>query len=312
MNDVFTELRKRGYQARAVSIQHLPTLQDDVKERYKQGLFDNEFYETRLAWFNFASPKDFAASSLIVMAVPRPQTQATFKWKGESYPLIVPPTYTAYDEITKATAGLLSELLERKGYRTAGTRLPLKLLAVRSGLSQYGRNNITYVSGMGSFLQLVAVYSDLPCRNDTWQELAMMKACEKCHLCREACPSGAISSDRFLLRAERCIVYRNEKPGNVPFPDWMKSSWHNCLIGCMLCQRACPMDRKFLNWVEDKQEFSEEETTLILEGAKLHELPNVIVTKLKNLSLAEDIDRLPRNLAAFFEGKLDNRSSKKG
>jgi epoxyqueuosine reductase len=312
MDDVFTELRKRGYQARAVPIQHLPALQDDIKERYRQGLFDNEFYETRLAWFNFAPPKDFAAGSLIVVAVPRPQTQATFKWKGESYPLIVPPTYTSYDEITKATAALLSELLERKGYRTAGTALPLKLLAVRSGLSQYGRNNITYVPRMGSFLQLVAVYSDLPCRNDTWQEVAMMKACEKCHLCREACPSGAISSDRFLLRAERCIVYRNEMPGNVPFPDWMKSSWHNCLIGCMLCQRACPMDRKFLNWVEDRQEFSEEETTLILERTKLDELPEITVTKLKNLSLAEDIDRLPRNLAAFFEGKFNNRSSRIG
>lgn len=301
MDEVFAELRKRGYQARVVSIRHLPSLQDGIEERRRQGLLDSDFYKDRLTWFKFAPPDDFAAASLIVVAVPRPQSQAIFKWKGGSLPLILPPTYAAYDETTKTIGDLLSELLGRKGYRAVPTALPLKALAVRSGLASYGRNNISYVSGMGSFLQLVAVYSSMPCHSDTWREPAMMKACEKCMLCREACPTGAIPSDRFLLRAERCIVYHNEKPGSVPFPDWMKPSWHNCIMGCMYCQKACPIDQKFLDWIVEKEEFSEAETTLLLEGARPDELPQATVNKLEHLSLAGDIDRFPRNLRVFYE-----------
>jgi epoxyqueuosine reductase len=305
IDEVFAQLKKRGYQGRAVSINHLPSLRDEIEERQRKGLLDKDFYKERLGWFKYVPPDDFAASSLIIVAVPRPQTQAIFKWKGGSLPLILPPTYTAYEETTKAISDLLLQLLGRKNYRVARTALPLKALAVRSCLAQYGRNNISYVPGMGSFLQLVAVYSDIPCANDTWKEPAMMKACEKCQRCREACPTGAIPSDRFLLRAERCIVYHNEKPGSVPFPDWMKPSWHNCIEGCMHCQRACPVDRKLLDWIEDKEEFSETETKLFLAGAKLEELPDTTVKKLEHLGLAEDVDRFPRNLGVFYERGSD-------
>jgi epoxyqueuosine reductase len=301
INEVFAQLKKRGYQARAVPIRHLPSLQDEIEEWHKQGLLDKDFYRERLTWFKFLPPDDFAATSLIIVAVPRPQTQAIFKWKGKSLPLILPPTYTADDETTKAVGKLISEMLTVRRYRTAATALPLKTLAAHSGLSKYGRNNVAYVPGMGSFLQLVAVYSDVPCRNDAWQEPAMMKACEKCHLCREACPTGAIPSDRFLLRAERCIVFHNERPGSVPFPDWMKPSWHNCIIGCMHCQRACPVDRKLMNWIEDKEEFSEAETGLFLAGAKLEELQNSTVKKLRHLGLTDYVDMFPRNLGVFYE-----------
>jgi epoxyqueuosine reductase len=301
VGEIFADLRKRGYQARVVSIRHLPMVQNAIEERLTQGLLDKEFYKDRLAWFKFTPPEGFAANSLIVVAVPRPQTQAIFKWKGRSLPLILPPTYTAYDATIKAVDHLLSKILSRWDYKTARTALPLKTLAARSGLAQYGRNNISYVPGMGSFLQLVAVYSDLPCESDTWREPAMMKACEKCSLCREACPTDAIPSDRFLLRAERCIVYHNEKPGTVPFPRWMKSSWHNCIMGCMHCQRACPINRKFLDWVEDKEEFSDGETELLLKGVKLDELPQSTVKKLEHLGLAEDVDKFPRNLKVFYK-----------
>jgi epoxyqueuosine reductase len=301
MDDVFAQLKKRGYQARAVTIDRLPRLQEAIEERHRQGLLDDEFYRTNLAGFEFAPPKGFRANSAIVVAVPRPQTQATFELKGRSVSLIVPPAYTAHDETIKVTGDIISELLRKKGYEVARAKLPLKTLAVRSGLSQYGRNNITYAPGMGSFLQLVAVYSDLPCQNDTWQDPVTMKACEKCHLCRDACPTGAIPSDRFLLRAERCIVYHNEKPGNVPFPDWFKPSWHNCLVGCMHCQRACPVDRKLLGWIGEKEEFSEEETGLLLEGAELEELPEATTRKLKHLGLDGYIKELPRNLGVFVQ-----------
>jgi len=129
----------------------------------------------------------------------------------------------------------------------------------------------------------------------------MMKNCEECELCRRACPTGAIPSDRFLLRAERCITYHNEKKGDVPFPNWMDASWHNCIQGCMRCQKVCPLNRQFLRWIGEEEEFSEEETALLLVGVSRDRLPEETLRKQKHLSMVDYFDSLPRNLAVFFK-----------
>jgi len=152
-DELFVHLRELGYQARMVSIKNLHLLQKEIDGLRKQGLFDNEFYQDRLDWFRFQVPEGLPTTrSLIVIAVPRPQTRAAFTWNGHQRSLILPPTYTVYDSIREQVETLLAKMLGEKGYASAGTALPLKLLAVRSGLGQYGRNNICYVSGMGSFL----------------------------------------------------------------------------------------------------------------------------------------------------------------
>ncbi len=297
-------LEQLGYRGRIVSTRHLPELQEEIQGRFKKGLFDEEFYRMRLSFFDFKIPETLPnAKSIIVVAVPRPQAQTTFTFKGKKRSLILPPTYVAYNHTTEHVTDILNETLKKKGYNTAKTLLPLKLLAVRSGLAEYGRNNITYIPSLGSFYQLVAVYTDLPCKNDSWQEPRMMKQCENCQACLRSCPTSAISSDRFLLHAERCIVFHNEKKGNIPFPDWIKPSWHNCLYGCMHCQRACPEDKPFLNWIGEKEEFSQEETEFLLKGnLKPDQLTEATLQKLKNLDLADpdSLDNLPRNLHIFF------------
>ena len=79
----------------------------------------------------------------------------------------------------------------------------------------------------------------------------------------------------------------------------MDSYWHNCVIGCLHCQKVCPEDRDFLGWIEGKEEFSEEETSLLLEGVEIDKLPAATVEKLKKLDLIRYFDRLPRNLGVF-------------
>ncbi len=294
-------LIERGYKGRIIPIQHLRDLQEEIEECYRQRLFDEEFYQERLAWFDFQIPNSLPeANSIIVVAVSRPQSHAVFTSNGESRALILPPTYVAYEKTRKIVEDFLAGILEQKGYQIARTKLPLKLLAVHSGLGLYGRNNICYVPNMGSFLQLVAVYSNLPCRKDNWQEVQMMERCQNCNACRLNCPTGAIPFDRFLLRAERCIVFHNEKKGSIPFPEWINPSWHNCLVGCLHCQTICPENKDFLQWIEGREEFSEEETNLLLQGVPLDQLPAETVRKLKKLDLIEYIDSLPRNLGVFF------------
>jgi epoxyqueuosine reductase len=311
--ELLRHLAEQGYQGRIVSIKHLPELQKEIKGRFNQGLFDEEFYQQRLAFFRFEVPETLPdAKSIIVVAVPRPQAQAIFTFKGKRKALILPPTYVAYEQTTSRVADFLTRILKEKGHKIARTTLPLKILAVRSGLAEYGRNNITYISGMGSFFQLAAFYSDLPCLTDQWREARMMEKCEKCQACLRSCPTGAISSDRFLLHGERCMSFLNEKKGDVPFPRWVDPSWHNCLYGCLHCQRVCPEDKRFMNWIVEKEEFSQEETELLLKGQTTH-LPNVTLEKLKNLDLSDpdSLSNLSRNLRVFSEssktGNLEHK-----
>ena len=296
------KLREAGLHLKIVSFTHLPQLQKEIQNLCTNSLLDKQFFQERLTHFDFETPKELSnPRSIIVAALPRPQTRATFNWKGQKCSLILPPTYTDYDETTKRIENLIGEILEEKGFKFAEAPLPLKLLAARSGLVQYGKNNISYIPGLGSFFQLAAVYTDLSCEKDSWQEPKMMITCERCDLCTNACPTNAITSDRFLLHAERCITYHNEKKGEVPFPNWIKESSHNCIVGCMVCQKACPENKKLLNWIGEEEEFSEEETALILNGVPQDSLPRTTRKKLQHLSLADYYDRLPRNLSVFLK-----------
>lgn len=116
--------------------------------------------------------------------------------------------------------------------------------------------------------------------------------------CLRNCPTGAISTDRFLLHAERCITFYNERSGD--FPGWIEPRWHNCLVGCLHCQSVCPENKDFLDWIEEKEEFSEEETTLLLEVKKSRRFPSSLLTKLVQLELVDYADFLPRNLRVLF------------
>ena len=317
--ELFSQWEEWGYDGRVVAIQHLSDLQEEIEGRYRQGLFDEEFYQEWLTGFAFNPPDSLPeARSMIVVAVPQPQTRVTFTWAcpersrrdGEPVQFIIPPTY--FEQKTgNRVRELLARVLKLAGYRVAEAVLPKKLLAVRSGLAAYGKNNISYVPGMGSFHGLVAVYSDLPAQEDNWREPQMMESCRNCSACLRHCPVGAIpsaslrtgTSERFLLHAERCITFHNEKPGDVPFPAWIDPSWHNCLIGCLHCQRVCPQNREFLHWVEERVEFSQEETALLLQGVALDQLPPAMAKKLEQSDTVDLLDVFPRNLAVFLDNK---------
>jgi len=296
---VFSQLSKLGYKANIVSVRHLGDLAQEIEDYYKKGSFDEKFYQERLSRFVFRPPDSLLqARSVIIIAVPQPQIQVIFTCKGEKVPCMIPPTYVASTETDRRLENLLTGILGPENYRVAQALLPEKLLAVHSGMGSYGRNNICYVGGMGSFHQLVAFYTDFSSREDSWQESKLMKSCEKCSACLRSCPTGAITPKRFLLHAERCISFHNERIGD--FPGWIDPSWHNCIVGCLLCQTVCPENKDFLQWVEEKEEFSREETDPLLEGKQLDRLPSLVIRKLERLELIEYLNVLPRNLSVLL------------
>ncbi|MEW5901327.1 MAG: 4Fe-4S double cluster binding domain-containing protein [Acidobacteriota bacterium] len=293
-------LKRNGYQARLVPIDHLSDLSEAIATHHALGAFDEEFFQEQLTGLSFRPPDELASvRSLIIAALPAPQVRVVFAWKERRLRLILPPTYVRYRATLKRVENEVAAFLEPRGFRVAQTALPLKLLAVRSGLASYGKNNICFVPGMGSFLQLAGCYSDLPCSGDSWRELEMMFRCEKCQACLRACPTGAITRDRFLLHAERCLTFHNERA--AAFPAWIDPSWHHCLVGCMQCQQVCPENKAFLPWVVEGEQFTEEETGLLLQGPEVDELPEKTRAKVRNLGLSEGWAVLSRNLATILE-----------
>ena len=196
----------------------------------------------------------------------------------------------------------MKSALETAGYRTARAHLALKTLAVRSGLAKYGRNNITYIPGMGSLYSLVAFYSDCPCEQDNWQDSKVMVDCENCSLCRDNCPTGSIPTERFLIHAEKCLGFLNER--NPDFPYWvqLQPDWHEAFIGCMRCQFVCPINKPYLDNIVAGPSFSEEETGLILKKAPLDNLSPETRQKLK---ISDGVyPLLGPNLSALIEKQM--------
>ena len=297
MDHILQELEKHGFRARTVSISHLAELKEAIDKRYDKGEFSEEFYRERLTDFRFKPPESLAgARTIIIAAFPQPKIQVVIRLSGKPFPLFIPPTYQYFPNLMAER--LLKKILSTAGHRLARTILPLKLLAARSGLGSYGRNNICYLPGMGSYHRLMAFYSDYPTVEDFWQSAELMKSCAKCRTCLRNCPSGAISTERFLLHAERCLTYLNEKAGD--FPAWVNPACHNTLVGCLKCQDICPENSPFEKWIEPWEEFSEEESLLLMQGATPDKLSISLRKRLQNVGLMEYVELLPRNIRSVM------------
>ena len=297
-SSIFSYIAKVGYIGKIVSAEHLKELEDELTLRKRTDKFDENFYQERLTSFKYTPTKGLTyARSIIVIAVPQPVVVLIFRWHGEDCSVYIPPTYD--NSINEDVKEELEVILAPEDYHIEPTVLPLKLLAVRSGLAQYGRNNICYISGKGSFYRLIAFFSDLPCPEDSWRPFCMMERCDSCGACIMACPTGAIDEKRFLLHAELCLSFHNEHTGD--FPKDINPHVHHCLFGCLICQNICPENKKNAIWLEERESFFEYETSLILNGIPLHQIPNSTRLKLDRLCLTDNYSLLARNLNVLLK-----------
>lgn len=293
-------IEENGWKGAILPIYRLNDLADAIFEKHTGGLIEDEFYMDQLGSLVFEIPRGFDRNgSIVIIAVPTPRMRVYFNRKNKRIPVIIPPTYVSYTRRTKETLSKVSELLENEGFRSSEADIPLKSAAVCSGLATYGRNNICYAAGMGSFLQLAALFTDLPCDTDSWRKPEMLIRCNSCVACVRNCPTGAITRERFLIHAGKCLTYFNESKRD--FPEWLDLAWHNCLVGCMMCQSICPENRSVTAWIEDRVEFSEQETEYLISSVPFDQLPAETVDKIQNLEINEDYGALCRNLRVLID-----------
>ncbi len=297
------EIGKQGDRAAIVPVHRLQNIRQDVAEvkcredlnRFQRFILD-DLYSLDL-------PEcDFAIQSILVVATPSPAAiEVTFTRNGKRIPEILPTSYVDKEKSPSRIETYLKAFLHPIGYHVCcAPQLPRKLIAVRSGLGMYGRNNICYVEGMGSFLNLNLFFSDIPCTEDQWQDIRHMEICHTCQACLHICPTAAILPTRFLIDNERCLTYFNESGGEWDFPGWIDPLSHHTLYGCMRCQTACPMNTPYLHTRMEPLEFTEEETALLIEGKPFEIFPESLKQKVRALEMMEYLSVVPRNLQVLL------------
>ncbi|MBY9006999.1 MAG: epoxyqueuosine reductase [Candidatus Lokiarchaeota archaeon] len=297
---IFNKLNTENFQVQIVSANHIKKLEEEIRKLYEHSLINNKIYD-----FYLKEDHDFSLlnnypeiKSLIIVASPCYQTKLIFYHKETEYSILLPSNLYMEEKSRRKARTILKRMLEFNGYKIKDAFLPEKLIAVHSGLGLYGKNNLCYINGIGSFHSLALFCSDFECDNDSWQEIDHLKTCGSCKACLKACPTQAIDEKRFILHAEKCLAFFNENQGM--FPEWIDPSSHTCLVGCLKCQLVCPHNRAYINQYDNKVLFSQEETTLLLDGTPLDKLPLQLFEKVKNYGLEKYHVSLSRNLMAVI------------
>jgi epoxyqueuosine reductase len=184
------------------------------------------------------------------------------------------------------------EIALQKGFSTFPIMLPKKLLAVCSGLAQYGNNGLVYIKGMGSYFRLTAFATDFKNNNYTWIKPSLMDSCAHYGKCVENCPAKALKHGIPWVNIDKCITEFNEQEGD--FPDWLHRDWHNCVIGCIKCQEVCPLNNKEWQTIIIPIEYSEVEE--LLNSKYFSDVSEHLKTILKSLDLDRYYTEIKRNI----------------
>ena len=296
---------KFTYHYKTLPVSRLKDLQADIDRVWDQGkLSRNRTYRGYLSDMKFALPDDFQdAKSLVVMAVFTRLMYVNFSYQGTNHRVMLPPQY--YDDgLTEAEliAEVYEKIIGKLNYRVVRSdNVFLKTLAVRSGLGKYGRNNICFVDGMGSFLTLYAFFTDYDFAADDWHDQEMMVECKDCSHCFGICPTDCIRREEFVIDVGRCIPLYNEVNGD--FPVWIRSGMLDSLIGCMKCQKKCPVNEPYLKMAGQLPDITESETRRVLAGDADKELMETLAKKLEKFYPATSEEYFPvftRNLAGLI------------
>ena len=277
---------------------------DDLARRRDAGEFDEQFSADLPSLAFRARPAPPHLPVVLVVALPRPAHAVTILHDGRRFRGLLPPTYVRYRPLFEDVRRELAANVF-PGRDVDLLDVPLKALAARLGLVRYGRNNIAYAPGIGSYLQLYgyATSADLPV-DPAWRpaEPRLLDECEDCDICQSTCPTGAIGVERVLLHGERCLTYANESPQALP--EWIPASAHHCIVGCLHCQRPCPANPDLR--IEDTGvALDESETATLVAGtAENGPLAARIHSKLDGLGLSFDLALLGRNLRTLVSRRL--------
>ena len=161
MQNIKQQIESHGIKISIVPVEVLKDIKEDIiKFRENENLNGFQRWITNDAYvLELPDPEpDFTAKSIIIIIAPRKLVRAVFYCNNRK----------AYDILELSDSSFSGEAVkntfESRGYKIQEIFwFPQKRFAVRSGLAEYGRNNIVYSDGMGSFLGIDTYKTDMPC-----------------------------------------------------------------------------------------------------------------------------------------------------
>ncbi len=289
------------YKFKTVSVKHVQELKKWFDKLYaEKRIGNNQTFRKYLSGFNFNSEEILAgAKSIIVVSTEQKISSIIFNHKGKKTEILIPTGYVD-DGLTYKLVKerLMKDIIKDPGKKIQeGIRLPIKTVSVRSGLADYGKNNITFVDEFGSFHQLLGFYTDAELE-DNWRPLNMLRLCKGCSICIKDCPTQCIREDNFIINVDKCITLYNEIA--TPIPDYIPGDAHHTQVGCLKCQYPCPANASRINDIDNLAEISEDETDFLLGNKKDKKMHDRIAGKLARYPSAKNLDYFRRNFKLAF------------
>lgn len=129
-----------------------------------------------------------------------------------------------------------SQSINDEGWNYRG-RYSHKAIARQSGLGSIGNSCLFLHKKYGRRVRLGTIFTDAPFENP---RVLPPSPCINCNICKEVCPSGAISGKQWKEGMEREEFFNPDKCSN-----YMKREYKHIGRGavCGLCIRYCPMNR---------------------------------------------------------------------
>jgi len=300
IDDLLDLIAAHGDRGAVVPISRVDDLRQDM-EALRVGDYHTEVLDRRVSFIDRFIPADlpFEPKSVIVVVTPSPKMAIEFSIGGRPFQAILPPSYADMGPADAKVLAYIREHLTPLGHFAEEAEwLPLKPLATHCGLALYGRNNIGINDEFGSYMRILAYFSDIECGDTFWRPLGRLPQCETCHACVECCPTGAIDPVRNIIDADICLTWINEKPDD--FPDWLSPDAHNCLVGCLKCQDCCPLNAENRKHATLGGSFSQDETTELLAHVQGDPYSKALQAKIDGIGISRYAQVLPRNLAALL------------
>ncbi|HXL05184.1 MAG: epoxyqueuosine reductase [Firmicutes bacterium] len=222
------------------SIEPLFEWKREVEKRIDEDLIPGEAWSGRNLQFTPGKIMPHARQVLILVR--------SYKPLAEPFPSATPVYSAHYREypIGLRQAVSFTEWLRQMDIcASVASNLPLKALAVKSGLGVYRRNSLVYSKTSGSFMTLYGVVTDTEIKGNTLcSDLGEVASdCGKCNRCIHLCPTGAIKP-QGIIDLSKCI--RNHMGSGRLVPPEIRKAYGVRLLGCEICQRVCPKNADIL------------------------------------------------------------------
>ena len=174
--------------------------------------------------------------------------------------------------------------------------------ARRSGLGWMGKNTMLIHPRAGSYFFLAEVILDLELECDE----PIKDYCGTCRRCIDACPTGAISPEGYILDGSKCISYFTIELKDA-IPEQYRGKFENWMFGCDICQEVCPWNR--FSRPHDEPAFEPKPELLDKTKQEWEEITEEVFRELFRQSAVKrtQYEGLKRNIAFLKKGRDDNK-----